>query len=57
MDNISKLLNLQRTTYSVETAYNYFCEELEYITKMTFKKRSESENISESTAYEKMILT
>ena len=56
MEHISKLLTLQKSTYSVDAAYNYFCEELEYIVRMTFEKKSEHENISENTAYEKTVL-
>lgn len=56
MENISKLFELQKATYSIARAYNYFCEELEYMVKMTFEKWSESENISEDIAYAKKVL-
>ena len=43
MENISALLTLQKATYSTEMAYDYFCEELEYMIRMTFEKKSEQD--------------
>ena len=56
MENISALLTLQKATYSTEMAYDYFCEELEYMIRMTFEKKSEQEPISEDIPYEKKVL-
>lgn len=56
MEHISKLLDLQKATYSIDSAYNYFCEKLEYMVKITFEKCAESENLSENTTYEKKVL-
>ena len=56
MENISDLLNLQKATYSVDAAYNYFCEELEYMVKMTFEKKNELEHMAEDIPYEKRVL-
>ena len=56
MENISALFELQKSTYSTEKAYNYFCEELEHMVQMTFEKWSEQEPVSEDIPYEKKIL-
>lgn len=36
MDNIARLFDMQRKRYSGETAYNFFCEELENMLQYTF---------------------
>lgn len=56
MENISALFELQKSTYSTEKAYNYFCEELEHMVQMTFEKWSEQEPVSEDIPYEKRVL-
>lgn len=56
MENISKLLDLQKATYSTERAYNYFCEELEYVIKETIVNRNELGTVPEDIPYEKMVL-
>lgn len=56
MENISALLALQKATYSTEIAYNYFCEELEYMINVTFEKPSEQESVLEDIPYEKKVL-
>ncbi|MDO4189010.1 MAG: DUF1836 domain-containing protein [Lachnospiraceae bacterium] len=56
MENISSLLALQKSTYPIDGAYNFFCEELEYMIKMTFEKWNELEHVSEEMSYEKKVL-
>lgn len=56
MENIAALLELQKSTYSTEKAYNYFCEELENMIKMTFEKWNEPEPVSGDIPYEKKVL-
>lgn len=56
MENISALLSLQKATYSVEKAYTYFCEELEYMIKVTLQRATEQEAVSEDDPYEKRVL-
>lgn len=56
MENIAALLELQKSTYKIDVAYNYLCEELEYMVKMTFEKWNEPEHVSEDISYEKRVL-
>ena len=56
MENIASLLELQKSTYNIDKAYNYFCEELEYMIKMTFEKWNEPEHVSEDISYEGRVL-
>ncbi len=56
MENIASLLALQKSTYNIDKAYNYFCEELEYMIKMTFEKWNEPEHVSEDISYEGRVL-
>lgn len=56
MENIASLLELQKSTYPIDIAYNYFCRELEYMIKMTFEKWHEPETVSEDIPYEKRVL-
>ena len=41
MDNIARLFALQRKAYSTQTAYDYFCEELENVLHYTFGLKEE----------------
>ncbi len=56
MENIAKLFDLQKSTYSLEIAYNYFCHELEYRIRMTFEKLDDKETVSGDMPYEKKVL-
>lgn len=56
MENISSLLELQKATYSTEAAYNYFCDELEHMIRMTFEKWSNQEPVADDISYEKKVL-
>ena len=48
MDNINTLLLIQRKTYPSKTAYNYFCDELENMLKLTFGFDAEILDINDS---------
>lgn len=56
MEHIAALLELQKSTHSTEKAYNYFCEELENMLKVSFQKCVEQEPVPEDTPYEKKVL-
>lgn len=61
MEHIAALLELQKATYSTAEAYNYFCEELEHMLKITFEKINDPEAVSEIGSskefpYEKNVL-
>lgn len=48
MDFINTLLNIQKKTYSSESAYNYFCNELENMLKITFGLDAEIPEIDDN---------
>lgn len=56
MENIAALLELQKATYTTDKAYDFFCDELEHLLKMTFENWSVQEPISEDIPYEKKVL-
>lgn len=56
MENIAKLFELQKATYSTEIAYSYFCDELEHMLKVTFENINENDDIAEDISYEKRVL-
>lgn len=56
MENIAALINLQKSAYSIEIAYDYFCEELEYMIKRTFEECVELEPQAQNFRYEKKVL-
>ncbi len=48
MDFINTLLNIQKKTYSAKSAYNYFCDELENMLKITFGLEAEMYEIDDN---------
>lgn len=56
MENCSRLFEMQKRVYSVETAYNYFCCELENMLCYTFGLKSEVEAIGTSNTELKRML-
>lgn len=57
MENIASLLERRKSTYSIESAYNYFRNELEYTVKLTFEKKNRPEDEElEDYPYEKNVL-
>ena len=56
MENIAALFQMQKETYSIQEAYNYFCEELEKKLKKLFAGDFTDENPADMT-FEKRALT
>ena len=56
MENIAALFQMQKGTYSIQEAYNYFCEELEKKLKKLFAGDFTDENPADMT-FEKRALT
>ena len=56
MEHIARLYEMQKQVYSVETAYNYFCNELENMLHVTFGLKDEVEAIGTSNTELKRML-
>ena len=56
MDDILLMVGIQKTTYSVERAYNYFCNELENILQFVFGLKPEMEHVGVDHTDEKLML-
>ena len=56
MEHCSRLFEMQKCVYSVETAYNYFCSELENMLYFTFGLKSEVDAIGTSNTELKRML-
>ena len=56
MEHISRLYEMQKQVYSAETAYNYFCSELENMLSYTFGLKEEVEAIGTSNSDLKRML-
>lgn len=56
MEHCSRLFEMQKRVYSVETAYNYFCNELENMLHFTFGLKSEVDAIGTSNTELKRML-
>lgn len=56
MDEIRLLAAIQRRTYSVERAYNYFCSELENVLAYTLGQKEELDTIGTENSDEKVML-
>lgn len=56
MEHISRLYEMQKQVYSTETAYNYFCSELENMLSYTFGLKEEVEAIGTSNSDLKRML-
>ena len=50
LENVGHLLQLQKATYTSETAYNYFCEEFENILRYVFGITDEMVQIGEESS-------
>ena len=56
MDNIARLFEMQKKTYSSEVAYNYFCAELMNVLEHTFGIKDKLEEVGTSqTELKKML--
>ena len=56
MEHCSRLFRMQKCVYSVETAYDYFCNELENMLHFTFGLKDEVEEIGTSNTELKRML-
>lgn len=56
MEQISKLLHMQQQTYAIDTAYNYFCQELENVLQNIFHGTTEFKNYSNRNSLQKEML-
>lgn len=56
MDNIVRMFAMQRSEYTVQQAYDYFCEELENLVYFTFGMKDEVDEVgTTSTAAKDML--
>ena len=56
LENIQMLFRLQKSVYSAQRAYEYFCAEFENILYFVFGLKPEAENIGEDTSQLKQML-
>lgn len=56
MENIAKLFEIQRSAYSTQTAYDYFCRELERLIRLTFGLESDISDLDPGAPEEKKML-
>lgn len=56
MEDIRLMVSIQRKTYESETAYNYFCSELENMLSFVFERRSELGSVGVESTDEKVML-
>lgn len=56
MENIARLFALQRERYAADTAYDYFCDELENVLALTFGLKENYDQIGETSSIEKEML-
>lgn len=50
MENIKKIIDIQKTSYTNEVAYNYFCSELENMLFYTFGITDDVEHIGDTSS-------
>lgn len=56
MDNIARLFTMQREAYNTQTAYDYFCEELENVLHYTFGLKEEIDEVGTTNTAAKDML-
>ncbi len=56
MDDIRLIVNIQKRTYSVERAYNYFCLEMENVLAYILGQKTELETVGTENGDEKIML-
>ena len=56
MDDIRLIINIQKRTYSVQRAYDYFCSELENVLAYTLGQKEELETVGTENTDEKIML-
>lgn len=55
LENIAKLLELQKETYTCAVAYDYFCDEFENVLQYVFGLKDSMENIGNETNQAKIL--
>lgn len=55
LDNISKLLKVQKQTYTCEVAYDYFCDEFENVLQYVFGIKKEMDSIGNDSTQAKLL--
>lgn len=56
LEDIRMLIQLQKDTYSLEQAYNYFCDEVENVLQYIYGFKSEMEHIGVTSTWKKDLL-
>ena len=56
MDDLNLMLSIQRTTYSIQVAYDYFCSELYQMLTYVFSRKGEMDALDTQAAEEKVML-
>ena len=56
LDNLDRFIRIQERTYTIERAYNYFCDELENILAYVFGLKDSPDAVGTETSDEKMML-
>ncbi len=56
LDALANFLELQRRTYPIQKAYDYFCDEFENVLQFTFEVRDLLESTGEESSVEKRLL-
>ena len=56
LDSLERFIRVQERTYSLEQAYNYFCDELENILAFVFGLKSSPDDVGVTRTDEKMML-
>ena len=56
LDSLERFIRVQERTYSLEQAYNYFCEELENILAFVFGLKGSPDAVGTTHTDEKMLL-
>ena len=56
MDNIARMFQMQRSAYSAQVAYDYFCEELENVLRYTFGLKEEVDEVGVTNTVTKDML-
>ena len=56
LDNLDRFIRIQERTYTIERAYNYFCDELENILSFVFGLKGSPDTVGTENTDEKMML-
>ncbi len=56
LDALAAFIQLQKQSYDIEPAYDYFCQELENVLQFTFEVKELLENNGEDASLEKRLL-